>query len=249
MENNLTVIIPFYLENKKAKKLIKIVKRKFGNYSNLILVNDKFENIEYSDGKLKIINNKKNMGKFWAIISLLENVGTDYFLTIDPDDIFLRGIKWKRLIDLSNSISKKGESFDFGINTYTIIKNNKKKIINSDKIITYFNPNTIYNKNNIIKYKKIIGIEFENKKITYFEDVLLLLLSYSKGNKTLFNDNFYTYVKDYGVTNNPEDYIEEIIEAKKQMDKILSKIKIKSSNIKEKRMKKVVNSFNSFINS
>lgn len=246
MENNLTVIIPFHLENKRAKKLIKLVKKKMAKYPNLLLINDKYNAEKYFDEILTIKNNEQNCGKFWSILKSLEEIKTDYFLTIDPDDIFLNNIKWKNIFELEKGISEKRCHFDIGINTYTIIKEGKKKRILSNNCLTYFNPNTIYNRKNIIENSKLIGINFDGEKLSYFEDVLLLILSYSNGKIEYFDWDFYTYLKDNGMTKIPEDYISEIIQAKLLIDKICSKIDIKSRLIMDKRISKVNKLYDKF---
>lgn len=246
MENNLTVVIPFYLENEHAKKLIKLVKKKMGKYPNLLLINDKYDTSKYFDEILTIKNNEQNYGKFWSIFKSLGEIKTDYFLTIDPDDIFLNNIKWKNIFRLEKDISTKPDHFDIGINTYTIIKEGKKRKILSENCLTYFNPNTIYNRKNILENSKFIGINFSGKKLSYFEDVLLLILSYSNGKIEYFDWDFYTYLKDNGMTNNPEDYVNEIIEAKILIDMICAKIDIKSRLIIEKRISRVNNIYDKF---
>ena len=77
----ITVIISAYLS--RTEDYIKLLQSiKFSKFYNLILIND--NNFLKVDG---YINNEKNLGKYYNVISNAKKCNSKYFLTIDPDDI------------------------------------------------------------------------------------------------------------------------------------------------------------------
>lgn len=241
----LTVIIPMYMDKNECVDLINMTSKYRDDSLDIFYINDlKFDFILEGED---VFNNDINMGKFWSITNVINKIRTHFFLTIDPDDIHMNNIDWENLLQLAKFLSDNIEfTFDYAINDYTIVKKFFKQKTKSKKNKVYFNPNLIYNTKNVSSSFLKTGINFDGKKITYFEDVLLLLLSNVNGDKANLSKHFYTYVKNYGVTSDWTKFSDEIIEAKKVMDLILeeNKCNLYDKNILSKRISRVNKKYN-----
>lgn len=242
MNKKLTVIITNYQSKKQTLKLFSLLPKNNVSYE-ILLINDHYDEEIYKDDCLTIVNNIKNVGKFWAISDNIDHIKTDYFLTVDPDDVFEGGIDWDRLEKLSKKMIENSEGFDFGVNTYKICSLGKCKKHKSKHILTYFTPNMILNTKNVKEIKQKLNLVFEGQKLTFFEDVLLLLMSYGKGKKQNFNNLFYSYMKLLGVTSEFQKYKDEMFLAKEISSKILSHYNslgiVIEENITLKRVKRI----------
>lgn len=224
MINKLTVIVSIFDKDSVIKKILDIFKADNNHNYNVVIINDGKKSNIVDD---MVLHNSKNLGKFWTISELIKNevIKTDYFLTIDPDDLLLGDINFKKLNQLAIKINNATNDFDYGVNKYKVFDHITKKKQNKFfhfKMKVFFTPNLIYSTANIkkalIKYK----LDFEGKALSYFEDRLLLLLSYNKGNKKNFSHSFYLYNKNMGMTSNIANYKHEVNYAKSIMDTIIN---------------------------
>ncbi len=228
MKNNLlTIVIPLY----SVDIDIELLKNRifYQNDLEILFIND---NPHLSQENS--LNNKFNFGKYYSIIFNLENIKTKYFLTVDPDDILNGGIDWSKLLLLSEEI-KKFEDADFFVNSYWITKKGKTNFKKSSNINVFFNPNLIFNKDNILKIRNEMNITFDGQKITYFDDVLFLLMCLTgKRNDKNVNVPFYNYLASNGITSDWRKSVDEIISAKKMMDQIIYFLKNNGISIPKK---------------
>lgn len=91
-----TVVIPVYNCQKSIKQVINSIQNQIMIDIEIILVNDKskdnslkiIENMQKYDKRIKIINNKKNMGTLYSrCIGVLQSKG-NYIFPLDNDDMF-----------------------------------------------------------------------------------------------------------------------------------------------------------------
>lgn len=230
MKNNLTIVFSLYLDKFDMDYIYSLIPN--SEKYDVVFINDNKSDYKFNWS----INNGINYGKFFSIVNNIKEIKTNYFLTIDPDDVFLKNIDWKILENLSVKINE-SDFFDYGINSYIFIKKNKVKHKYCKKINVYFNPNIIFNKNNIEDLIKNTGIKFEKQKLTYFDDILLLLLSNNNGKKQYFDFPFYSYTANNGVTKNWKNFKFEIIYAKKIMNIILNNLEYKKIDKKIKKFR------------
>ena len=87
------IMCEYNTEEKKLKKAIEsILKQSYKNFE-LILVNDgSTTNVEtivknFNDKRIKLFNNKKNMGFVYSLNKAIDNSRGDYLLRMDTDDI------------------------------------------------------------------------------------------------------------------------------------------------------------------
>lgn len=243
MKNNLTVIIPLYCDQYEAREIFYIISKWNIKSYNLIFIDDCYsENLITSD-KFNIYRSPENMGKFWSVNFFISEVKTDYFLTIDPDDVIRNNINSKKLFSLGKKISNLRRIFDLGINNYALKDGKAKwKKINSKNLLVYFNPCLIFNKNNVVHSLKINNFIFTGDKLTYFDDLLWSFFSFNSGRKINFKYRFYKYTKNIGITSDRAKVRDEIYQAKKIYD-----IFIKKNNyiLKDRNMKNRHDSINS----
>lgn len=231
----LTIVVTIFLDLEKSLEIVKKISSKATNQLfNILVINDN-PKIQLNSDNINVLNSKVNYGKFWTIINAIKTdyLKSDYFLTIDPDDLLLDSIDFTKLNRLAMKIDLLQESFDYGVNSYKYIDHLLgEKLVkkNPMNIKVTFTPNLIYNTSNIIEYLKLTKIEFNDKKLTYFEDRLLLFLSYNEGKSKNFYKSFYTYNKNFGITKERQKYFDEIIDAKNLMNIILhSNVKIEKN--------------------
>lgn len=215
IHKELTVLVTVYDDDETIIKILNHDCLMNNKYFDTLIINDGYKTrIEHE----KLINLDINKGKFWAVVESCteEFIHSKYFLIIDPDDLFLNSINWKKLEKLSNQISKLDKEYDYFINTYTyydhLLKKKGKKFLHTF-IKVFMNCNTIYSTQNIKSNAELLDLKFLGNKQTYFEDKLLLSLTMGEGRNKKIKIPFYKYNKNYGITSNKTEYKEEIISA------------------------------------
>ena len=121
---DISVIIPVYNSQKTiTKSIISIQNQKKPTYE-IILINDCssdnskriIENLKIKDSRIKIINNRKNMGTLYSrCIGVLFSKGK-YIFPLDNDDMFLENIFW--------SIYKEAYNNDYDIVGFKALRGN-----------------------------------------------------------------------------------------------------------------------------
>lgn len=236
---NLTIVIPFYTSKENVDEIVNIFKEQNLFNCNILFINDQpiqtFE-FDFQNKNYTFINQKENKGKFWSIVESIEKnrIHTEYFLTIDPDDILLGCINFELLQKLIFKINE-CDKHDFFINSYFLKEDLKIKKKNKFNISVFLTPNIIYNTNNIrleIEKKKI---KYYGEKLSYYEDKLFTILTSNEQKHKYLNYPFYTYNKYIGMTSKKTEYMSEIKQAKE-----LLAIIIKDKNIDDycKKIKK-----------
>ncbi len=236
--NGLLVIISAYLDNADDYIRLLLFVKKSKHY-DLVLIND---NDKYQiDG---FINNKKNQGKYFNVLSHAKLFDSKYFLTLDPDDILKNNIDWNKLEDLSKKIDNYNTALL--INSFFFQYKDKIKFKKTPRHI--FNPNTIY-KTEIFK-----NINIEYAYINYMEDLAIVLQTLSV-EKTISRINipFYTYHYGEGISSDKEKtkYSNDIRETLKILESSGFKINNTISFyifitriLRLKRISKKINSYN-----
>lgn len=168
---------------------------------------------------------KQNYGKLSRVYKHIkdDNVKTEYFKTIDPDDwIYLKKFFEIKIADPTSIILLNKlwvEEVDFN-NTYKrkekkVVRNYKRYKLDSNFHISQnyldfisgkvdFNSSTTILPTSTIFVDKIFEKDYKNVNITFAEDQILGLISWHNGGKIklLENSNFYIYNKMAGWSNN-----------------------------------------------
>lgn len=232
----LAVIIPLYCSQFEALEIISIVEDWNSSNFDIVFIDDCFSDDLISSENFFIYRTKLNMGKFWSVNEVLKIINNDFFLTIDPDDILSNNIKDNNLNRLAKKINKTRKVFDYAINSYAIKGPNSKmwKKINSSKVLVYFNPCLIYSRKNIIYNLETENIRFKGERLTFFDDLLWIFLSYGMGRNKKYHCRFYYYLQYIGITSNRKNVYKEILQAKDIYDNF---IKNNYYILNDKRMK------------
>ena len=218
------IMCEYNTEEKKLKKAIEsILKQSYKNFE-LILVNDgSTTNVEtivknFNDKRIKLFNNKKNMGFVYSLNKAIDNSRGDYLLRMDTDDIsvenrleillnFMENNKQYAAVGsraLEFTDDDEIEDPTFNKKSYIIIgkkgEKTKKDIIHTNTVI---HATALFDKNAIIKIGK-----YKNYKRC--EDFVLWCDLYLNGYKTYSLSNVLYY---YRV--NPEDYKKRTLKKRK----------------------------------
>lgn len=169
-----------------------------------------------SDNKVKIIINSLPTSKFFAFNQIIDTIGVDFFILLEPTDILDKN---RLLFDMINyeSIIKNNKNVNiFGIQSGSNLiknKNDKEKISTVERIITwkidvikkigyfcnnkflsdveyYYRTNKILGTNSIVKYNSITSNIIYDKKINNYDENTKLLFV-GKIMKLLKNKNNY----------------------------------------------------------
>jgi glycosyltransferase involved in cell wall biosynthesis len=101
MDENVTAIVPAFNEGDAIEETINAIKQISG-IAEIIVVNDgsldNTEEVIKRIENIKVINNKKNHGKGYAIKTALPHVGTEYVLLVDAD-LKSSAIEIKKLVE------------------------------------------------------------------------------------------------------------------------------------------------------
>lgn len=221
----ITVYISVYTSIKDLELLLKYINSTNLYNCKLIVFNDnpsQLQKFEFNNPNYSYYTSNINLGKFWRIINSINDniIDTEFFITIDPDDLLLESINFEILQKLINAFDYI-KSRDFFINSYFLKDSNKIKKKNIFNTSVFLTPNLIYNANNIRKEVKHLGLNFEGHKLSYYEDKLLNLLTSNEQNYKYLNFPFYTYNKYLGMTKDKSNYKDEIEQAQNILDKIL----------------------------
>lgn len=161
-----TVIIPVYNCQNSIKQVIRSIQNQKMINIEIILVNDKsnddsitiIQNIQKTDRRIKLINNKKNMGILYSrCIGALKAKGK-YIFPLDNDDMFFDD-------DVLNIVYEEAYNFNYDIVGFKAIRaHNYKARINEmkDEYFMHIRNLTIYKPNLSLfgiskkgKYKKV----------------------------------------------------------------------------------------------
>jgi len=135
-----SIIIPYFKKKNYINKTISSVLRQSFQKFEIIIINDEpgksskdiLNNIKKKDKRIKIINNKKNIGAGASRNKGIKIAKGNYIAFIDSDDL------WKKnKLKTQISIMKK---YDYNIthtSYYIISKNNKKSIIRKSKSLNF----------------------------------------------------------------------------------------------------------------
>lgn len=253
MEETLSIIIPFYKGNDVINKLLMTIEtlNTLVTKNNIckievIIVNDSPEcnvQIKYAyKTRIKIINNKKNLGIHGSRIKGLENCFGTWILFIDQDDLIIPENLFKEI----NNINE-GKYNDAGLiigNSYYYFGNVKKKIYsNIQEMRKATNNNTLlYIRNTIvspgcclIRKNRIPNFWRENiLKINGVDDWFLWLLLLNSGIKVALNDDV-VYVHQDSKGNNLSYNLDKMHASSAEMIHILSL----SDNFSRKKLKRL----------
>lgn len=189
MLKNLSVYISAYLDNEEDYyKLLTLIP----DFIKVNIIND---NPNFQIKGIK--NNDHNIGKFQTIINEVKNDNKKFMISIDPDDILLNNIDWKKLLIVDKTVTK-FQKVDLIVNSYFIKKGGTSnfKFIKRPKYI--FNPCTIYNLENLNINSCLLPKDFY---INYMEDLCLALISlHGSWNIKYINTPFYKYVFHSGIS-------------------------------------------------
>ncbi len=210
----LTIIIPIFLDREDAENVKKIIDD-YCDVPFIFLNNNTNEKFEWA------INNKVNGEKFWSVVNNLKFIETEYFLTIDPDDILNKSINWDLLKVLRDKLST--EDFNFGVNSYYEIRDGISQKIEYNDFNKIFNACAIYNTRHLEKTIYESGIVFEGEEQTYYEDFIMCIASSLQGKAEFFDIPFYGYKYRAGISKDWTLYKKQIESAWLKIEKLLNK--------------------------
>jgi len=172
-----SIIIPYYKKKNYINKTISSVLRQSYQKFEIIIVNDEpgksskdiLTKIKKRDKRIKIVNNKKNIGAGASRNKGIKIARGNYIAFIDSDDL------WKKnKLKTQINIMKK---YDYNISHtsyYIIDKNNKKSVIRKSKSLNFKNLkqscdiglSTVVMKKKILKKDKLFA-NFSTKEDYY----------------------------------------------------------------------------------
>ena len=209
-----SVVIPAYNVQKYIKRTIRSIQNQEKEDLDIVIVNDFstdntskiIEEIGKEDKRIKLLNNKKNMGTLYSrCIGTLTAKG-NYIFPLDDDDMFLDKDIIKKIYNLAER--KKVDIVVFNSIMVHQFRNilklkNLKPILSIKKNIIIHQPELSNHANIIIWsqciraiiYKKAINIYGERKYsiyITYYEDAIMNHIIYQISKSS-------AYIQKYGI--------------------------------------------------